>query len=154
MVILIKIECQVYTFTQASDYINIWIKRRNRNKFFNTCLCFVFSAKQCKSVVIISPIHFLQGFHPNHKVIRWFWQAVHSFDNEQRLRLLQVRSLEISLFFLFTRIFSFSIQSAPFPFVLVLFILHDTSGLVKLRLHTAINRPISYPGECDLMVQP
>lgn len=29
------------------------------------------------------------GYHGNHKVIRWFWKAVRSFDNEQRLRLLQ-----------------------------------------------------------------
>lgn len=30
------------------------------------------------------------GYHGNHKIIRWFWKAVRSFDNEQRLRLLQV----------------------------------------------------------------
>jgi len=29
------------------------------------------------------------GYHGNHKVIRWFWKGVRSFDNEQRLRLLQ-----------------------------------------------------------------
>ena len=30
------------------------------------------------------------GYHGNHKVIRWFWKVVKSFDNEQKLRLLQV----------------------------------------------------------------
>lgn len=30
------------------------------------------------------------GYHGNHKVIRWFWKVVRSFDNEQKLRLLQV----------------------------------------------------------------
>ncbi|XP_028415396.1 E3 ubiquitin-protein ligase HECW2-like [Dendronephthya gigantea] len=36
-----------------------------------------------------SHTEYRSGYHPNHKVIRWFWQAVHCFDNEQRLRLLQ-----------------------------------------------------------------
>ncbi|CAB4008591.1 E3 ubiquitin- ligase HECW2-like [Paramuricea clavata] len=36
-----------------------------------------------------SHTEYRSGYHPNHKVIRWFWQAVNSFDNEQRLRLLQ-----------------------------------------------------------------
>lgn len=31
------------------------------------------------------------GYHDNHIVIRWFWAAVERFNNEQRLRLLQVR---------------------------------------------------------------
>ena len=30
------------------------------------------------------------GYHGSHKVIRWFWKVVKSFDNEQKLRLLQV----------------------------------------------------------------
>ena len=30
------------------------------------------------------------GYHDNHIVIRWFWAAVERFNNEQRLRLLQV----------------------------------------------------------------
>ena len=30
------------------------------------------------------------GYHPTHPVIMFFWQAVEMFDNEQRLRLLQV----------------------------------------------------------------
>ncbi|XP_031568245.1 E3 ubiquitin-protein ligase HECW2-like [Actinia tenebrosa] len=29
------------------------------------------------------------GYHDSHKVIKWFWKSVTSFDNEQRLRLLQ-----------------------------------------------------------------
>jgi hypothetical protein len=29
------------------------------------------------------------GYHPDHPVVRMFWKAVESFDNEQRLRLLQ-----------------------------------------------------------------
>lgn len=32
----------------------------------------------------------LAGYHDNHIVIRWFWAAVERFNNEQRLRLLQV----------------------------------------------------------------
>lgn len=35
-------------------------------------------------------IHTPLGYHPTHPVILWFWQAVEMFDNEQRLRLLQV----------------------------------------------------------------
>ncbi|KAI9527624.1 E3 ubiquitin-protein ligase HW2 [Dissostichus eleginoides] len=31
------------------------------------------------------------GYHDNHIVIRWFWAAVERFNNEQRLRLLQVQ---------------------------------------------------------------
>lgn len=34
----------------------------------------------------------LPGYHDNHIVIRWFWAAVERFNNEQRLRLLQVRA--------------------------------------------------------------
>ncbi|EMP24364.1 E3 ubiquitin-protein ligase HECW2 [Chelonia mydas] len=30
------------------------------------------------------------GYHDNHIVIRWFWAAVERFNNEQRLRLLQL----------------------------------------------------------------
>lgn len=30
------------------------------------------------------------GYHADHPVILWFWKAVEMFDNEQRLRLLQV----------------------------------------------------------------
>lgn len=30
------------------------------------------------------------GYHADHPVIQWFWKAVEMFDNEQRLRLLQV----------------------------------------------------------------
>lgn len=33
---------------------------------------------------------FPPGYHDNHIVIRWFWAAVERFNNEQRLRLLQV----------------------------------------------------------------
>lgn len=29
------------------------------------------------------------GYHAAHPVVMWFWQAVESFDNEERLRLLQ-----------------------------------------------------------------
>ncbi|KAF4518156.1 hypothetical protein B566_EDAN007847 [Ephemera danica] len=29
------------------------------------------------------------GYHDNHPVIQWFWQAIERFSNEQRLRLLQ-----------------------------------------------------------------
>ena len=37
----------------------------------------------------------LIGYHDNHIVIRWFWAAVERFNNEQRLRLLQVRYLQL-----------------------------------------------------------
>ena len=29
------------------------------------------------------------GYHDQHPVIQWFWQAIEKFDNERRLRLLQ-----------------------------------------------------------------
>ncbi|XP_065053642.1 E3 ubiquitin-protein ligase HECW2-like [Rhopilema esculentum] len=31
------------------------------------------------------------GYHDKHPVIQWFWKAVDSVNNEQRLRLLQVQ---------------------------------------------------------------
>lgn len=34
---------------------------------------------------------FSEGYHDGHIVIRWFWAAVERFNNEQRLRLLQVQ---------------------------------------------------------------
>lgn len=43
----------------------------------------------CLKLFIISV---LEGYHDNHIVIRWFWAAVERFNNEQRLRLLQVHS--------------------------------------------------------------
>ena len=30
------------------------------------------------------------GYHNGHRTIKWFWAAVEKFDNERRLRLLQV----------------------------------------------------------------
>lgn len=32
---------------------------------------------------------FFIGYHDNHPVIVWFWNAIERFTNEQRLRLLQ-----------------------------------------------------------------
>lgn len=29
------------------------------------------------------------GYHSNHQIVQWFWQAVDKFDNEQKLKLLQ-----------------------------------------------------------------
>ena len=34
-------------------------------------------------------VHSSIGYHAGHPVILWFWKAVESFENEQRLRLLQ-----------------------------------------------------------------
>lgn len=42
-------------------------------------------ALQVTSLLVFPP-----GYHDNHIVIRWFWAAVERFNNEQRLRLLQV----------------------------------------------------------------
>lgn len=39
----------------------------------------------------------ITGYHPGHPVIEWFWRAVESFDNEERLRLLQVPTLGLNL---------------------------------------------------------
>lgn len=30
------------------------------------------------------------GYHDQHPVIMWFWEAIEKFDNERQLRLLQV----------------------------------------------------------------
>ena len=30
------------------------------------------------------------GYHDLNQVIQWFWEAIEKFDNERRLRLLQV----------------------------------------------------------------
>ena len=32
------------------------------------------------------------GYHDLNQVIQWFWEAIEKFDNERRLRLLQVMS--------------------------------------------------------------
>lgn len=45
-----------------------------------------YSSDSC-TIIIYLPA----GYHDNHIVIRWFWAAVERFNNEQRLRLLQVR---------------------------------------------------------------
>ena len=37
-----------------------------------------------------NPYIYSSGYHNGHRVIKWFWQAVEQFENEQRLRLLQV----------------------------------------------------------------
>lgn len=47
-------------------------------------LCY--SSDSC-TIIIYLP----SGYHDNHIVIRWFWAAVERFNNEQRLRLLQVQ---------------------------------------------------------------
>lgn len=44
-----------------------------------------FPSESCTIIVSLPP-----GYHDNHIVIRWFWAAVERFNNEQRLRLLQV----------------------------------------------------------------
>jgi hypothetical protein len=36
------------------------------------------------------------GYHADHPVVLWFWQAVEMFDNEQRLKLLQVLLMLLS----------------------------------------------------------
>ena len=44
----------------------------------------------CAFVLISLSLLFLSaGYHAGHQVVLWFWQAVETFDNEQRLRLLQ-----------------------------------------------------------------
>lgn len=54
--------------------------------------------RMCKNVtagyhnVTFFLISAFEGYHDNHIVIRWFWAAVERFNNEQRLRLLQVHS--------------------------------------------------------------
>ena len=35
------------------------------------------------------------GYHDKHQVVKWFWEAVDSFPNERRLRLLQVGEANI-----------------------------------------------------------
>lgn len=51
-----------------------------------------FSIKAAKRYRIKSKIKTFQlvGYHDQHPVIQWFWQAIEKFDNERRLRLLQV----------------------------------------------------------------
>ena len=33
--------------------------------------------------------HAFSGYHDQHQVVQWFWEAVESYSNDQRLRLLQ-----------------------------------------------------------------
>lgn len=57
-----------------------WTAARNKARF-------VIQLTRASSWSIVLP-----GYHDNHIVIRWFWAAVERFNNEQRLRLLQVRA--------------------------------------------------------------
>lgn len=45
------------------------------------------------SVVLVFVIVFMlsAGYHDQHPVIIWFWEAIEKFDNERQLRLLQVQ---------------------------------------------------------------
>ena len=45
------------------------------------------------SVEIQNREYLIIGYHDKHPVIQWFWKAVDSVNNEQRLRLLQVCSV-------------------------------------------------------------
>ena len=38
------------------------------------------------------------GYHDLNQVIQWFWEAIEKFDNERRLRLLQVCQLSVLTF--------------------------------------------------------
>ena len=42
-------------------------------------------------MAIVDNVLYIAGYHDQHPVIQWFWQAIEKFDNERRLRLLQVR---------------------------------------------------------------
>jgi hypothetical protein len=42
-------------------------------------------------MAIVDNVLYISGYHDQHPVIQWFWQAIEKFDNERRLRLLQVR---------------------------------------------------------------
>jgi len=46
-------------------------------------------------LLTISPFSNL-GYHDKHQVVKWFWEAVDSFPNERRLRLLQVSEANYS----------------------------------------------------------
>ena len=54
------------------------------------------AVEQCSRTY--SPVAFL-GYHDKHPVVQWFWKAVDTFNNEQRLRLLQVFTICDSLSF-------------------------------------------------------
>ena len=58
-------------------------KRRRRRRRGDTVIHLTHAPSSC--------VIFPAGYHDNHIVIRWFWAAVERFNNEQRLRLLQVR---------------------------------------------------------------
>ena len=43
---------------------------------------------------LVTVVHLvLSGYHDQHPVIVWFWEAIEKFDNERQLRLLQVKQL-------------------------------------------------------------
>jgi len=40
--------------------------------------------------VILKYSSLYPGYYDTHPIVEWFWEVVQSFDNEKRLRLLQV----------------------------------------------------------------
>lgn len=64
-------------------------------------------------------LSFTEGYHDGHIVIRWFWAAVERFNNEQRLRLLQVHQTRSAILA--------KLDWTCFPFSLVLLCGHNIS---------------------------
>lgn len=60
-----------------------WKEEQSEERGTEGLICY--SSDSC-TITIFLPL----GYHDNHIVIRWFWAAVERFNNEQRLRLLQV----------------------------------------------------------------
>lgn len=62
----------------------------------------------------------LLGYHKNHTMVRWFWEVVESYSNEQKLRLLQVQDI----MWMFYCLLLTPLPSHPSPTPLPHFILH------------------------------
>ena len=57
--------------------------------FLSISYCLLHRCSIC-CILLMYVSHCYQGYHKDDKVIKWFWEVVEAFSNEQKLRLLQV----------------------------------------------------------------
>lgn len=65
----------------------------NHSEYQNKICIYDYVLYTANSVVLVFVIvsTLSAGYHDQHPVIIWFWEAIEKFDNERQLRLLQVQ---------------------------------------------------------------
>jgi len=101
--------------------INIDDWKENTLYWGGVCMC----GHMCDSGDIHPFVYILLlGYHKNHSMVRWFWEVVESYSNEQKLRLLQVQDVMWMLYCLFLTPLPPHPSPTPSPTPLPHFILH------------------------------